>query len=200
MAGEWGHNPLPWPRDGEWPGPPCYCGKTACIETFLSGPGMSADHERATGEWCDVPELVRRAGAGDPAAEATLARYEDRMARALAGVVNILDPDVIVLGGGMSNIDRLYVSVPRLWPAYVFSDRVDTPLRRARRTATPAGCAAPPGYGPNDRPLGGTTDLTTTSILLTEPIDGRVRCLRTTAASTSRDTTPAPNGCSRTTS
>lgn len=129
VAGEWGHNPLPWPRDGEWPGPPCYCGKTACIETFLSGPGMSADHERATGERCDVPELARRAAAGDPSAEATLARYEDRMSRALAGVVNILDPDVIVLGGGMSNLDRLYRTVPRLWTAYAFSDRVDTPLR-----------------------------------------------------------------------
>jgi fructokinase len=130
VAGEWGHNPMPWPREGEWPGPSCYCGKTACIETFLSGPGLSSDHERATGEHCDVPEIVRRAAAGDRAAEASLARYEDRMARALAGVVNILDPDVIVLGGGMSNLDRLYEAVPRLWPAYVFSDRVDTPLRR----------------------------------------------------------------------
>jgi fructokinase len=130
VAGEWGHNPLPWPREGEWPGPSCYCGKTACIETFLSGPGLSADHQRATGEHCEVPEVVRRAASGDAAAEASLARYEDRMARALAGVVNILDPDVIVLGGGMSNLDRLYEAVPRLWPAYVFSDRVDTPLRR----------------------------------------------------------------------
>jgi fructokinase len=130
VAGEWGHNPLPWPREGEWPGPSCYCGKTACIETFLSGPGLSADHQRATGEQCEVPEVVRRAASGDAAAEATLARYEDRMARALAGVVNILDPDVIVLGGGMSNLGRLYDAVPRLWPAYVFSDRVDTPLRR----------------------------------------------------------------------
>ena len=130
VAGEWGHNPMPWPREGEWPGPSCYCGKTACIETFLSGPGLSDDHERATGERCDVPELVRRAAVGDAAAEASLARYEDRMARALAGVVNILDPDVVVLGGGMSNLDRLYDAVPRLWPAYVFSDRVDTPLRR----------------------------------------------------------------------
>jgi fructokinase len=92
---------------------------------------MSADHERATGEMSDVPELVRRATSGDPAAEATLCRYEDRMARALAGVVNILDPDVIVLGGGMSNLGRLYAAVPRLWTAYAFSDRVDTPLRPA---------------------------------------------------------------------
>ena len=129
VAGEWGHNPLPWPRAGEWPGPECYCGKTSCIETFLSGPGLEQDHERETGERVAVPELVRRAATGDGAAEATLARYEDRMARALAGVINILDPDVIVLGGGMSNLARLYESVPRLWTRYAFSDRVDTPLR-----------------------------------------------------------------------
>jgi fructokinase len=129
VAGEWGHNPLPWPRDGEWPGPACYCGKTSCIETFLSGPGLAQDHERATGEKVLAPELVRRAADGDGAAEATLARYEDRMARALAGVINVLDPDVIVLGGGMSNLARLYASVPRLWTRYAFSDRVDTPLR-----------------------------------------------------------------------
>jgi fructokinase len=129
VAGEWGHNPLPWPGDGEWPGPPCYCGKTGCIETFLSGPGMAADHARATGERLEAPELCRRAAAGDAAAEATLVRYEDRMARALATVVNLLDPDVIVLGGGMSNLARLYASVPRLWSAHAFSDRVDTPLR-----------------------------------------------------------------------
>jgi fructokinase len=131
VAGEWGHNPLPWPREGEWPGPSCYCGKTACIETFLSGPALTRDHEMATGERVAAPELARRAEAGDGAAEATLARYEDRMARALAVVINILDPDVIVLGGGMSNLGRLYESVPRLWTEYAFSDRVDTPLRAA---------------------------------------------------------------------
>ena len=131
VAGEWGHNPLPWPREGEWPGPACYCGKTACIETFLSGPGLALDHERATGEKVLAPELARRAAAGDRAAEATLVRYEDRMARALAGVINILDPDVIVLGGGMSNLKRLYEAVPRLWTRYAFSDRVDTRLRAA---------------------------------------------------------------------
>jgi fructokinase len=129
VAGEWGHNPLPWPREGEWPGPRCYCGKTGCIETFLSGPGMSADHARATGQRVEAPELCRRAAAGDAAAEATLVRYEDRMARGLATVVNLLDPDVIVLGGGMSNLARLYAAVPRLWSAHAFSDRVDTPLR-----------------------------------------------------------------------
>jgi fructokinase len=131
VAGEWGHNPLPWPREGEWPGPACYCGKTACIETFLSGPGLALDHERATGERVLAPELVRRAAAGDAASEATLGRYEDRMARALAAVINILDPDVIVLGGGMSNMGRLYEAVPRIWTEYAFSDRVDTPLRAA---------------------------------------------------------------------
>jgi fructokinase len=131
VAGEWGHNPLPWPREGEWPGPACYCGKTACIETFLSGPGLALDHERATGERVPAPELVRRAAEGDAAAEATLARYEDRMARSLAAVINILDPDVIVLGGGMSNLASLYQTVPRLWTKYAFSDRVDTPLRAA---------------------------------------------------------------------
>ena len=131
VAGEWGHNPLPWPRAGEWPGPECYCGKTSCIETFLSGPGLEQDHQRATGERILAPDLVRRAAQGDGAAEATLARYEDRMARALAGVINILDPDVIVLGGGMSNLARLYEAVPRLWTEYAFTDRVDTPLRAA---------------------------------------------------------------------
>ena len=128
VAGEWGHNPLPWPRGDEWPGPPCYCGKMGCLETFLSGPGLARDHERATGARLTATELCRRA-AHDPAAEATLARYEDRLARGLAAVVNVLDPDVIVLGGGLSNLDRLYAAVPRLWGAHAFSDRVDTPLR-----------------------------------------------------------------------
>jgi predicted NBD/HSP70 family sugar kinase len=132
IAGEWGHNPLPWPRQGEWPGPSCYCGKSGCIETFLSGPGMARDRFEMTGERLDAVEIARRASVGDGAAEATLARYEDRLARALASVINILDPDVIVLGGGMSNITRLYTAVPELWGHYVFSDRVDTPLRPAK--------------------------------------------------------------------
>jgi fructokinase len=129
IAGEWGHNPLPWPREGEWPGPPCYCGKTGCVETFLSGPGMARDHLEATGEALAAPEIVARAEGGDAPATATLARYEERMARALAVVLNILDPDVVVLGGGMSQIARLYDSVPRLWQAWAFSDRVDTVLK-----------------------------------------------------------------------
>jgi fructokinase len=128
IAGEWGHNPLPWPRDEERPGPACYCGKHGCIETFLSGPGLARDH----GAGIDAPEIVQRAARGDAACEATLQRYEDRMARALAHVINILDPDVIVLGGGMGNIARLYHNVPRLWGRYVFSDRVDTKLAAPR--------------------------------------------------------------------
>jgi fructokinase len=128
IAGEWGHNPLPWPRDDERPGPACYCGRSGCIETWLSGPGMSRDHLHHTGETLPADEIARRAAAGEPACLATLARYEDRLARALAHVINVLDPEVIVLGGGLSNIARLYEYVPRLWGRYVFSDRVDTRL------------------------------------------------------------------------
>jgi fructokinase len=128
IGGEWGHNALPRPRPGELPGPACYCGRCGCIETFLSGPGLSRDHERATGLALDPAEIARRADDGDPAATATLERYEDRMARALASVINAIDPDVIVLGGGMSNIARLYANVPARWAQYVFSDRVDTRL------------------------------------------------------------------------
>jgi fructokinase len=132
IAGEWGHNPLPWPSDEERPGPTCYCGKRGCIETFLSGPGIAHDHAAVTGERAAPPEIVLRAGEGDPACQATLARHVDRMARALASVLNVLDPDVVVLGGGLSNLTHLYGEVPRAWGRYVFSDRVDTPLRPAR--------------------------------------------------------------------
>lgn len=128
IAGEWGHNPLPWARDDELPGPDCYCGKLGCIETYLSGPGMSNDHQRVIRTKLTSESIFAGASRGDPSCEATLQRYEDRMARALAHVINILDPDVIVLGGGMSNIARLYENVPRLWGKYVFSDRVDTRL------------------------------------------------------------------------
>lgn len=128
IAGEWGHNPLPWPGADELPGPACYCGKHGCIETWLSGPGMALDHRRSGGEALDATAIVARAEAGDAACNATLERYEDRLARALAHLVNILDPEVIVIGGGMSNITRLYDNVPRLWGKYVFSDRVDTRL------------------------------------------------------------------------
>jgi fructokinase len=129
IAGEWGHNPLPWPRAGEWPGTECYCGRTGCVETFLSGPGVSRDHLEATGEGLDATTIAARAADGDERCEATLARYEERLTRALAAVVNLLDPDVVVLGGGLSNLARLYETVPERWGAWVFSDRVDTPLR-----------------------------------------------------------------------
>jgi fructokinase len=131
IAGEWGHNPLPAPLDAERPGPACYCGRLGCIETFLSGPGMSADFAAAGGGAEDAREIIRRAAADEPAAAACLARYEDRLARALASVLNVLDPDVIVLGGGLSNLDRLYTTVPHLWGRYVFSDGVSTRLVRA---------------------------------------------------------------------
>jgi len=130
IAGEWGHNPLPLPREQDLPLPDCYCGRKGCIESYLSGPGMAARHAAATGIVLSPPEIVARAVAGDAGAEFTLQRYEDRLARSLANVINILDPDAIVLGGGMSNIDRLYTNVPRLWQHYVFSDRVDTKLAR----------------------------------------------------------------------
>ena len=132
VAGEWGHNPLPWPESDEWPGASCYCGRTGCIETFLSGPALSRDHEAATAERLDSTEVAARAASGDRPAQATLERYERRMARALASIINVVDPDVIVLGGGLSNIERLYENVPRLWTEFVFSDRVDTRLVRAR--------------------------------------------------------------------
>jgi fructokinase len=133
IAGEWGHNPLPGLRggagaDAEWPGPLCYCGRHGCIETFLSGPGLTKDLERHTGASLAPAEIVSRAAGGDAKAEACLARYEDRLARGLAAVVNVVDPDVIVLGGGMSNVERLYANVPRLWVRYIFSDTVATRL------------------------------------------------------------------------
>ena len=128
IAGEWGHNPLPWPQAHELPGPPCYCGKQGCIETFLSGPGMAKLHQIETGVALSAEEIVARAGQGDAACERSLQTWENRLARSLAHVINILDPDVIVLGGGMSNIEQLYANVPKLWGKWVFSDRVDTGL------------------------------------------------------------------------
>ena len=130
ICGEWGHNPLPWPADDERPGPPCYCGLEGCIETFLSGPGLARDYAADGGT--GPSEIARLAAAGEPAARAALERYCDRLARALSTVINMLDPDVIVLGGGMSNIAVLYDSVPGRWGSYVFSDRVDTRLRPAK--------------------------------------------------------------------
>lgn len=132
IAGEWGHNPLPWPEHNELPGPACYCGRQGCIETFLSGPGMMQLHQLEAGESLSPEQIVARAASGDLAAEHSLRAYENRLARSLAHVINILDPDVIVLGGGMSNIDRLYQRIPELWGRWVFSDRVDTRLVRHR--------------------------------------------------------------------
>ena len=129
IAGEWGHNPLPWPREDEYPGAECYCGQHGCIETWISGTGLGRDHQRVTGEKLTGREVAERAAQGDADAEATLQRYEDRLARSLASVINMLDPDVIVLGGGVSHVQRLYDNVPRLWQRYVYSDRCDTPLR-----------------------------------------------------------------------
>ena len=126
VAGEWGHNALPWPEAHELPGLPCYCGKTGCVETFLSGIGLAADHERETGEKLAPHDIVALAARGNAGAEATLQRYESRLARALASIVNVIDPDVIVLGGGVSNVERLYANVPRLWDRWIFSDVVRT--------------------------------------------------------------------------
>lgn len=156
ITGEWGHSPLPYfqfadapadrretgrhPATGEailhpWPNPrelegapACYCGKKGCIETWLSGPALAADHVRYGGEALPAHEIAQLASAGYGPCSATLARYEERLARALAGVINLIDPHVIVLGGGLSNVGRLYDTVPRLWTRYVFSDRVDTRL------------------------------------------------------------------------
>jgi fructokinase len=128
IAGEWGHNPLPWPAQSESPGPRCYCGKLGCIESFLSGPAFATDHQRATGRQQDAEAIARAAASGDAAAEASLARYVDRLARGLASVINIIDPEVVVLGGGLSGIDSLYRLVPAAWGRYVFSDTVATRL------------------------------------------------------------------------
>lgn len=128
IAGEWGHNPLPWPEDNERPGPDCYCGKQGCIETFLSGPGLSRAYQQQTTKKLTAEEIVSIAEQGDEMAETVLQDYEDRMARSLAHVINILDPEVIVLGGGMSNIKRLYTNVPAKWGQYVFSDAVASRL------------------------------------------------------------------------
>lgn len=132
IAGEWGHNRLPVLTADELPGPPCYCGRNGCIETYLSGPGLARDFERVTGRSLDTRQIVAGAQDADAECEAALARYEQRLARALAVVINIVDPDVIVLGGGLSNIERLYRRVPRFWAPHVFSDEIRTRLVRNR--------------------------------------------------------------------
>jgi fructokinase len=128
IAGEWGHNPLPWPKLEEIPGPPCYCGRSGCVETFLSGPAMAADHHRHTGRRLRAPEIAEAAEQGEPLCRATLERYTHRLARGLASVINLVDPDAIVLGGGLSSISVLYEQVPQLWTRYVFSDGIATRL------------------------------------------------------------------------
>ncbi len=132
IAGEWGHNPLPWPSADELPGPACYCGRFGCLETWLSGPGLAADFTRQTGETVRAEDVVSRASTGDAAARRALDAWTSRLARGLASVINLLDPDVIVMGGGLSEIASLYDDVPRLWSSWVFSDHVDTRLVPAK--------------------------------------------------------------------
>ena len=129
ICGEWGHNSIPWPEADEWPGLKCDCGKRGCIETFISGTGLSRQHAIDTGEELQAQEIVARAEAGQVASNYSLERYESRLARALASIINILDPNVIVLGGGMSNVSRLFENVPKLWSDWVFSDTFTTELR-----------------------------------------------------------------------
>jgi len=140
IAGEWGHNPLPWPRADEWPGPPCYCAKRGCVEAWLSGPGFERDHAEHTGRPLPSRDIVRAAGGGDADAAATLVRYHDRLARALVSLIHVLDPDVIVLGGGMSDIPGLPEAAYALLPCYLFaagagSDPVATRIVRAAHGA-----------------------------------------------------------------
>ena len=133
-AGEWGHNPLPWMDDDELryrAEVPCYCGKQGCIETFISGTGFATDYQRLSGQSLTGNAIMQRVGAQDPLAEQALKRYERRLAKSLAHVVNILDPDVIVLGGGMSNVERLYQTVPELVKSWVFGGECETPIRKA---------------------------------------------------------------------
>jgi fructokinase len=128
IAGEWGHNPLPWPVPEEIPGPPCYCGRSGCLESFLSGPALAADHYRHSRRWLNATEIAAAAESGDAQCRMTLERYAHRLARGLASVINLFDPDAIVLGGGLSGISALYDKIPQLWTGYIFSDRVVTRL------------------------------------------------------------------------
>jgi fructokinase len=130
IAGEWGHNMLPWPDADEWPGPPCYCGRQGCIETFLCGRGLQAAYGGAGAP--SARAIAAAAAGGSPRATAAIELYSRRLAKALAGVINVLDPDVVVLGGGLSNVASLYLRVPGLWVEWIFSDRVETRLSPAR--------------------------------------------------------------------
>ena len=131
IAGEWGHNPLPWPKASETPGPDCYCGLNGCIETYLSGPGLKASYQRLTDHSIEPVEIVELFDSGDSKARTVIEGYVNRLARGLASIINVLDPEVIVLGGGLSNIDYLYESVPDQWMDYVFSDDCFTKLKKA---------------------------------------------------------------------
>jgi fructokinase len=131
IAGEWGHNPLPWPAPDELPGPACYCGRFGCLETWLSGPGLAEDYHRRGGERSTSEQILAHVGA-DPRAAATLRAWTSRLARGLASVINVLDPDVIVIGGGLSQVASLYRDVPAIWSEWVFSDVVTTRLVSAR--------------------------------------------------------------------
>ncbi|SDO65716.1 fructokinase [Filomicrobium insigne] len=128
-GGEWGHNPLPWPNASEYPGPECWCGRRGCLETWASGPGMAADHQRVTGESLTAKEIATRAGVGELAATATLERHASRLARGLAHVANIIDPDVIVLGGGLSQMKHLYDVLPNLIAGHLFADTTTIEIR-----------------------------------------------------------------------
>jgi len=132
VAGEWGHNPLPWATEDELPGPRCYCGRFGCIETWISGTGLARDHAGVTGKQLSGPEIVAAAEAGDADAEASMVRLESRIGRALASVVNLLDPDVIVIGGGLSKLDRIYTNVPALIAEHLFGGgALATPVLKA---------------------------------------------------------------------
>ena len=128
IAGEWGHVPLPWPVDHEYEGHDCWCGRTGCLETYISGTGLEGDYFRIANEKLDAKTILEKAETGDIVAESVIQVLEDRIGRGLAMIINILDPDAIILGGGLSNIDRLYTNVPRKWPGYVFSKSIDTKL------------------------------------------------------------------------
>jgi fructokinase len=133
VSGEWGHNPLPWATPDEMPGPLCFCGQRGCLETWISGTGLARDHEQVTGKHLSGPEIVAAAAGGDAAAEASIVRLEDRIGRALASVVNLLDPDVIVIGGGLSKLDRLYAHLPALIARHLFGGgELATPVLKAK--------------------------------------------------------------------
>jgi fructokinase len=129
IGGEWGHNPLPWTTSDEYPGPQCWCGRKGCLETWVSGPGMAADHARVTGETHTAIEIAARASAGNGAAMATLSRHAARLARGLAHVVNIIDPDVLVLGGGLSQLSHLYEQLPPLMAPHIFADQASVVIK-----------------------------------------------------------------------